>query len=63
MARRVIGRGHPLGWQFNVASPVQFQQEAAGDHVARLPVGLHPVPGLAEQRRESPPAQAGMGGN
>jgi hypothetical protein len=43
-----IGWSHPARRQLDVSGAVECEHQAAADHVARLAVGLHPVPGLAE---------------
>jgi hypothetical protein len=48
----------PFGWQLDMPGPMQRQQQAATHHVARLTVGLNPVPGLAYLERKSATTQA-----
>ena len=63
MNDRIIGRTKP-GWrQLNPARAVQRQHQTAGNHVPQLPIGLDPMPRLAQLGREPAPTEPRMGGN
>ena len=49
--------------QFDPAGPVEHQQQAAANHVAQSPVGLSPLPGLAQLRGQRAAAGARMRGD
>ena len=40
--------------QLDMAFSVQLEHKASADHIPPRPVGLHPVPGLAQLHRQSP---------
>lgn len=52
----VVRRGPPLGRELDMALPVKEKHQASGDHVPGSPVGLDPVPGLAQLDRKGPVA-------
>src|SRR5258708_7557164 len=52
MPRRIVVGDKPLRGQLNMARTVQLQHQAPSHHVARLAVGLYPVPNLAQLGRE-----------
>jgi hypothetical protein len=49
-----IARSGPGRWQLNVPGPVQVEHQPSAYHVARLTIGLHPVPSFAEFLRQGP---------
>ena len=73
--RRLVDRHRPtthapgqgIGWhlphrrKLDVAATVQLQHQPAADHVAKAAVGLPPVPGFAELRRQHAPTGGGVG--
>ena len=61
-AGRVL-RDHARGRQADLPGPVQGQQQTSTDHVPRMPIGLHPVPSLANLQRQPPPRQLGASGH
>jgi hypothetical protein len=46
------------GWQFDLAGPLQHQQQAAANHVAQRAVGLFPAQRFTQLPRQLPPAAA-----
>ena len=58
MSDRVIDRRMSFGGQLDMPGSMQRQHQSPANHIARLAVGLNPVPGLAHFDRESAPAQA-----
>jgi len=61
MRNRIVGRLETRGGQGDVPRPMQHQHQPPANHLAQSPVGLNPIPGLAEQDRQSAPAGPWMG--
>ena len=56
----VIRRSTAHGRQFDQARSVELEHEASTNHVAQLAVSLAPVPRLARELGEPPPARLGV---
>ena len=59
----VIGRSTANRRKLDRVRAMECEHEAAADHVAKLTVGLAPVPGFAEELRKFPATGAGVLGD
>src|SRR5262249_7042821 len=55
-----VGGHESHGWQLNLASTLEHEQQAAAHHVAQRAVGLFPLPCQAKLLRQPAPALTGM---
>jgi hypothetical protein len=59
----VIGWPIAYRWKLNEARAIEFEHEAATNHVAKLTVRLTPIPGFTQELRKSSAARFGMLGD